>query len=56
MNPLNAMQINKTMRKYPNFLGVFAADTLPHIIKIPCGLIINTDPQQHPGTHWIAIT
>ena len=55
MNPLNALQINKTMRKYSDFIGVFAADTLPHIVKRPCGLIVNTDPQQHPGTHWIAI-
>ena len=38
------------------WLGVFAHDELPDFsrgIRLWC-LILNTDPKDHPGTHWIA--
>lgn len=37
-----------------NVIGVYAADGLPKIKQLPCGLIVNTDPHQLPGKHWIA--
>ena len=37
------------------FLGVYAEDQLPHIDQRPFAAIVNTDPSQLPGTHWIAI-
>ena len=45
------------MKKYPAFLGVYAADTLPRRLHVsrPCGLIVNTDRRQYPGTHWVAM-
>ena len=38
-------------------LGVFSRDTLPtrKILKFPCGLIVNSDKANQPGTHWLAL-
>lgn len=50
----NVMQLNLNTTKL--FRGVYACDRLPRkIISKPCFLIINTDPANKPGTHWIAI-
>ena len=38
------------------FLGVFASDQLPSKISTyPSGLIVNTDPIDKPGQHWVAM-
>ena len=39
------------------WLGVFARDELPDLtreIRLWC-LILNTDPKDQPGTHWLAL-
>jgi len=39
------------------FIGVFPVDQLPkHIGEPPKSLIVNTDPQNLPGRHWIAVS
>ena len=48
-------QIEQKLKKLPNFIGVFARNTLPLDIEPPFALICNTDLIQEPGTHWIAI-
>ena len=37
------------------FIGVFACDDLPKNISLPCCLIVNTKPKNHPGEHWTSI-
>ena len=37
------------------FLDVFAADTIPQHLPVPCCFICNTDPIDLPGTHWVAV-
>ena len=38
------------------FLGVFASNELPYKIPTyPKGLIANTDPNNKPGQHWVAM-
>ena len=39
------------------WLGVFARDELPDVTREirPWCLIINTDPKNRPGTHWLAL-
>jgi hypothetical protein len=36
------------------YFGVYAADTLPHVLKVPALFIANTDVQTLKGTHWVA--
>ena len=42
----------------PRFLGVFAADTLPDPSVVahaaPTSLVVNYDPHELPGSHWVA--
>jgi hypothetical protein len=47
------LQVNETV----NWLGVFARDELPdlNLRRRPFALILNTDPRNKPGQHWLAI-
>ena len=48
------MQSNAVTSKM--FRGVFAADQIPDSLDpLPAGCIINTDPQNLPGHHWVAL-
>ena len=44
-------------RLAPFFAGVFASDRLPWppIRDRPQGYIVNTDPHDRPGMHWLAV-
>jgi hypothetical protein len=37
------------------FHGVYAADTLPKTFSKPAAFIVNTDKQDSPGQHWVAM-
>ncbi|KAK3751007.1 hypothetical protein QZH41_020165 [Actinostola sp. cb2023] len=39
----------------PAFQGVFPADRLPTTHRSGTGLIVNTDPSDRPGMHWVAM-
>lgn len=39
----------------PIFLGAFARNELPSKPPFPSCFIVNTDPRNLPGTHWLAI-
>lgn len=48
-----AIECDPFMRK--TVLGVFSADRIPNIPNHrPVGFIVNTDPIQAPGRHWIS--
>lgn len=50
------LEIESKLKNLPNFLGVFARDTLPNNVdSFPHSLICNTDEHDEEGTHWIAI-
>lgn len=49
------IQIEDKLKNIENFLGVFACDNLPRPHEIPYSLIANTDKEEDPGEHWIAI-
>lgn len=57
--PLSTQQIYKEIHKDPyarlTFLGVFAKNRLPQVKIYPCSLVVNTDPSDKPGEHWLAI-
>ena len=37
------------------FGGVYARDCLPKVVKYPCAMVLNTDPADEPGEHWVAV-
>jgi hypothetical protein len=51
-------QLNKLGKQHVyGFIGTFALDKLPkHIGSPPKSLIVNTDTQNLPGRHWIAVS
>ena len=54
---MNNFEIDNEMNNLDCYLGTFARDDIPNILikKRPLGLIINTDPSNKPGTHWVAL-
>ena len=46
-------QINKDYYSKKYFIGVFPRNKLPQIYSYPCCFIINTDPDNKPGEHWL---
>jgi len=57
MNSLELKQIiSKDKLLSKTFIGIFAADQLNfNVSQKPSCLIINTDPSEKPGEHWVAI-
>ena len=38
------------------FVGVYPSDRLPsRVVSWPCCLVINTDPAEQEGAHWVAV-
>ena len=56
---LYGYQIYDKMKKYHRFLGVYAADQLKDVPVKPSmkswGIILNLDPADKPGYHWVAL-
>lgn len=53
---MDTLTIRKLLKTYRCFKGVFPCDQLPYNEKPPLNIIVNTDPSQLPGSHWIAIS
>ncbi len=49
---LRTDELEKALKHYPNFNGVFAVDQLPEVPK-PGLYIANTDPSDEDGEHWV---
>ena len=56
---MNTIQINQIMKNDKHtkkiYLGTFARDQLPVIIKYPACLIFNNQTSNQQGEHWIAL-
>ena len=58
---MNTFQLAQVLTKDPvtkeSFSGVYACDQLSsiEINEYPKSFVVNTDPMELPGTHWIAI-
>ena len=56
---MNTYQITRALKSNPvtrgNFCGVFPSDKLPTFIeRFPCGIVVNSQPHNDPGEHWLA--
>lgn len=52
---MDVRQISTMLSHIPDFLGVFACDTLPHNPPSNFSLVVNTDSSDKAGIHWQAI-
>ena len=58
---MNTFQLAQVLTKDPftkgSFADVYACDQLSsiEINKFPKSFVVNTDPIEFPGTHWLAI-
>jgi hypothetical protein len=48
-------ELRDVMKNDPAFLGVFALDRIPPRARGDVKMIINLDPADKPGTHWVAV-
>ena len=53
---MNSDVIDRVLRKNcAIYRGVFACDELPDVSTRPSVIVVNTDPANRPGRHWICI-
>lgn len=50
---MNNTEILRQLKGYKRFIGVFPCDLLP-ALKPGQAMIVNTDPHDKPGQHWVA--
>jgi hypothetical protein len=53
---MNTLQIQHVLQNVPYFAGVFPSDMLPSKFNRPATFVVNLDPHNTPGSHWVAIT
>ena len=55
---MNTLEIERAVCTDPAaeeiFGGVYASDQLPETVRYPCAMVLNTDPADEPGEHWVA--
>jgi len=54
---MNTADIDRLMSDIPDYVGTFSCDTLPPSSDARQRrlMIVNTDPSNEPGEHWVAI-
>ena len=52
---MDTKTINKLLRNTRYFIGTFACNKLPKKFPKPALFIVNTDPADKPGEHWIGL-
>jgi hypothetical protein len=56
---MNTLEIDHVLKTHPStrnvFKGVYASNRLPRRLNVPSASIGNTDPDDRPGTHWVAL-
>lgn len=51
---MNTSEINKALRGFKHYKGCFSCDLIP-APSIPSSFVINTDPSNQAGEHWVAM-
>ena len=52
---MDTLQINNLLAKVPGYVGCFACNQIPHVSARPALFVVNTDPAELRGQHWVAI-
>lgn len=52
---MNTSEINAALQDVQSYVGCFARDMLPVIVRRPACLVINMDKSEEPGSHWTCV-
>ncbi len=55
---LDTWDLEALMEGEPHFVGVYALDEIPRVLgsrKVPVKMIVNLDPGELKGSHWVAL-
>ena len=52
---MDTITIRKLLKTFKCFKGVYPCDQLPYSCELPLNIIVNTDPSNMPGQHWVCI-
>ena len=52
---MSTKEIINSLKNISSFIGCFACNNIPPIKRYPSSFIVNTDKDDQPGTHWVAI-
>ena len=52
---MDTLTIRKLLKKFKCFKGVYPCDELPYNSELPLNIIVNTDPSNRPGQHWVCV-
>ena len=52
---MSTNEIINSLKNISSFIGCFACNDIPPIKHYPSSFIVNTDRNNQPGTHWVAI-
>lgn len=56
MNTLEILSILKNDQAVEQILlGVFPSNLLPKLTKLPAAIVVNLDPSNEPGSHWVSL-
>ena len=53
---MDTIIIKKLLKNFKCFKGVYPLDLLPYHLDLPLNIIVNTDPSNLPGEHWVTIS
>lgn len=53
---MDTILIKRLLKSFNCFKGVYSSDNLPYDEELPLNIIVNTDPSNRPGEHWVAIS
>jgi hypothetical protein len=54
---MDSREVEKICKKHvPHFVGVYPLNKLPSALRPPANLIVNTDTNNLPGEHWLAVS
>lgn len=52
---MDTIELDDVLSSVSGFIGAFACDQLPPIPKKDFSVVINTDPSNLPGDHWLTL-
>ena len=52
---MNTIEITRSLSHVKEFIGAFPRDSIPVVGQRPAYFVVNTDSNNEPGEHWVAM-